>query len=152
MEKSIYRVETCDYCDNENRILRPSPCMADSAIMCKWCWDSTKKEYAASHGENIPEFEDGPGWDLLTTELDLELHKIIRENQALMIEKLHNEKFELVALNRDLVNELEKTLVLATITNFLVVRAGHRPVWNIVDLNRITGILEKARAVLEDAS
>lgn len=50
----------CDYCGELTDKVRPSPFMADSASMCKHCWDMTKKEYAASHGEHIGEFEDYP--------------------------------------------------------------------------------------------
>lgn len=50
----------CDYCDEYTDKVRPSPFLGDSASMCRLCWDMTKEEYAASHGEHIGEFEDFP--------------------------------------------------------------------------------------------
>ncbi|WHY76245.1 hypothetical protein QNH20_19260 [Neobacillus sp. WH10] len=50
----------CDYCGELTDKVRPSPFMGDSASMCKHCWDITKEEYAASHDEHIPVFEDYP--------------------------------------------------------------------------------------------
>jgi len=48
----------CDYCDEIVSKVRASPFLADgSAKMCKVCWDNTKKEYANSHDEYIPDFE-----------------------------------------------------------------------------------------------
>jgi dimeric dUTPase (all-alpha-NTP-PPase superfamily) len=53
--------EECDYCGENVDYTRPSPFMGDiRSSMCKPCWDMTKKEYAASTGEYIPEFEDYP--------------------------------------------------------------------------------------------
>lgn len=53
----------CTYCDEFTDKLRPSPFMADTgADMCKYCWDSTKEEYANSNGDYIPSFEDYPHW------------------------------------------------------------------------------------------
>jgi hypothetical protein len=53
----------CAYCDEFTDKLRPSPFMADTgADMCKYCWDSTKEEYATSNGEYIPNFDDYPHW------------------------------------------------------------------------------------------
>jgi len=55
---SIYKKGKCDYCDTKNTLTRPSPFMADrGAMMCKYCWDMTKEEYANSNGEWIPDFE-----------------------------------------------------------------------------------------------
>ncbi|EKS4345101.1 hypothetical protein QB607_003105 [Clostridium botulinum] len=55
---SFYKIGTCDYCDEENKILRPSPFMVDmSAMMCEYCWSETKKEYMNSNGEYIPDFD-----------------------------------------------------------------------------------------------
>ncbi|EES50271.1 hypothetical protein NE172_10690 [Clostridium botulinum] len=54
---SFYKIGTCNYCDEENQILRPSPFMADAAMMCEHCWNETQKEYAASNGEYIPNFD-----------------------------------------------------------------------------------------------
>lgn len=55
----LYKIGTCSYCDEDNQILRPSPFMADyKAMMCKYCWDNTQKEYSASHGEYIPDFDE----------------------------------------------------------------------------------------------
>lgn len=52
MIKNIYKKEKCSYCDDENTLTRPSPFMADrGAMMCKYCWDMTKEEYANSNGE-----------------------------------------------------------------------------------------------------
>ena len=48
MVKNIYEYGKCSYCDEINRVLRPTPFMADSiakAMMCEFCWGSTKKEY-----------------------------------------------------------------------------------------------------------
>ncbi|HCL4447175.1 TPA: hypothetical protein N2D16_002780 [Clostridium botulinum] len=56
---SFYKIGTCDYCDEENQILRPSPFLADmSAMMCEYCWSEIKKEYMNSNGEYIPDFDD----------------------------------------------------------------------------------------------
>lgn len=55
---SFYKIGTCDYCDEENQILRPSPFMVDmSAMMCEYCWNEAKKEYMNSNGEYIPDFD-----------------------------------------------------------------------------------------------
>ncbi len=54
---SFYKIGKCNYCDEENQILRPSPFMADVAMMCEHCWNETQKEYAASNGEYIPDFD-----------------------------------------------------------------------------------------------
>ncbi|WP_192927434.1 hypothetical protein [Clostridium beijerinckii] len=55
---SLYKKGTCDYCDDKNKILRPSPFMADAkAMMCEHCWNETKKEYEASDGVQIPDFD-----------------------------------------------------------------------------------------------
>ncbi|WP_097034030.1 hypothetical protein [Clostridium tertium] len=53
----IYKIGKCDYCDNKGEIVRPTPFMADIAMMCEYCWNETKKEYAASHGEYIDDFQ-----------------------------------------------------------------------------------------------
>jgi hypothetical protein len=51
----------CNYCDDHVEKTRPTPFLADiGANMCKGCWDMTKKEYADSNGEYIPEFDDYP--------------------------------------------------------------------------------------------
>ncbi|NFO86484.1 hypothetical protein FDC58_10520 [Clostridium botulinum] len=55
---SIYKIGTCNYCDEENQILRPSPFMADVAMMCEHCWNETQEEYKNSTGEYIPNFQD----------------------------------------------------------------------------------------------
>lgn len=53
--------EVCDYCGEDVEYIRPSPFMADTgANMCKVCWDMTKEEYSASHGEYIENFEEYP--------------------------------------------------------------------------------------------
>lgn len=55
---SLYNIGACSYCNEENQILRPSPFMADvGAMMCEHCWNETKKEYSASNGEYIPNFD-----------------------------------------------------------------------------------------------
>jgi len=55
---SLYKIGRCDYCGAGYRILRPSPFMADTkAMMCECCWNDTQKEYAASNGEYIPDFD-----------------------------------------------------------------------------------------------
>ena len=55
---SFYKIGTCSYCGEQNQILRPSPFMADrEAMMCEYCWNETQKEYAASNGEYIPDFD-----------------------------------------------------------------------------------------------
>ncbi|WP_243129482.1 hypothetical protein [Clostridium sp. HBUAS56017] len=54
---NIYKLGTCGYCSEKNQILRPSPFLADrTAMMCEHCWNGTQKEYAASNGEYIPDF------------------------------------------------------------------------------------------------
>ncbi|MED3779381.1 hypothetical protein P4560_02290 [Heyndrickxia sporothermodurans] len=54
-------IQECDYCETPAQKLRPTPFMSDvPACMCKHCWDMTKEEYAASHGEEIGDFEDYP--------------------------------------------------------------------------------------------
>lgn len=54
----IYKINQCDYCGNKNVITRPSPFMADrTAMMCEYCWNETQKEYEASNGEYIPNFQ-----------------------------------------------------------------------------------------------
>lgn len=56
---SFYKIGTCDYCDEGNQILRPSPFLADmSAMICEYCWNEIKKEYMNSNGEYIPDFDD----------------------------------------------------------------------------------------------
>ena len=55
---SIYKVGKCNYCDSRNVVLRPSPFIADGAMMCEECWEMTKKEYANSNGEYIPKFDE----------------------------------------------------------------------------------------------
>lgn len=56
---SIYEVGKCSYCGDENKVLRPSPFMADAgSMMCEFCWDETKEEYKNSNGECIPDFQD----------------------------------------------------------------------------------------------
>lgn len=55
---SLYKIGTCSYCSEENQILRPSPFMADTkAMMCEHCWNETQKEYSASNGEYISDFD-----------------------------------------------------------------------------------------------
>jgi len=55
---SLYEIGKCDYCGEENQILRPSPFIADmGTMMCEYCWNDTQKEYAASNGEYIPDFD-----------------------------------------------------------------------------------------------
>ena len=55
---SLYKIGKCDYCGEGNRILRPSPFLADiGAMMCEHCWNDTQKEYAAANGEYIPDFK-----------------------------------------------------------------------------------------------
>lgn len=59
---SLYEIGNCSYCNKNNQILRPSPFMADTkAIMCEHCWNETKKEYSASNGEYIPDFDSNKG-------------------------------------------------------------------------------------------
>lgn len=54
----IYKIGKCDYCGNKGEIVRPTPFMADlSASMCEYCWNETKKEYEASNGEYIVDFQ-----------------------------------------------------------------------------------------------
>lgn len=56
---SIYEVGECSYCGDENKVLRPSPFMADTgAMMCEDCWNMTREEYKNSTGEFIPDFQD----------------------------------------------------------------------------------------------
>lgn len=58
LRMSIYKVGKCDYCGEENIILRPTPFMVDrAAMMCEYCWDITQKGYGASNGEYIPDFQ-----------------------------------------------------------------------------------------------
>ena len=55
---SLYEIGKCGYCGEDNQILRPSPFMADmGSMMCEHCWNDTQKEYAASNGEYIPDFD-----------------------------------------------------------------------------------------------
>lgn len=57
----MYPLEKCSYCGEEVSYTRPSPFMADAgADMCEDCWNMTKREYAASNGEHIPDFKDYP--------------------------------------------------------------------------------------------
>lgn len=64
MSRNIYKTGKCDYCGEKNKIIRPTPFMADiPAMMCKYCWDMTEEEYGASNGEYIGKFEDGPGYE-----------------------------------------------------------------------------------------
>lgn len=53
----IFRIGKCDYCGEENKILRPSPYMADIAYMCEEDWDMTQEEYKNSTGEYIVDFK-----------------------------------------------------------------------------------------------
>lgn len=51
---------TCNYCDEDNQIVRGTPYMADiPAKMCEHCWNMTRKEYLASEGTDIGEFDKG---------------------------------------------------------------------------------------------
>lgn len=60
---SFHNGGLCDYCDELSNKVRPSPFMGDiGSSMCKECWDATRQEYAASHDEHIPQFEDYPHW------------------------------------------------------------------------------------------
>ncbi len=55
---SLYEIGKCSYCGEKDHILRPSPFMADiNSMMCEYCWNETQKEYAASNGEYIPDFD-----------------------------------------------------------------------------------------------
>lgn len=57
----MFPLEVCSYCGEEVSYTRPSPFLADvGADMCEDCWNMTKKEYAASNGEYIPDFKDYP--------------------------------------------------------------------------------------------
>jgi len=59
MSKNIYQIGKCDYCGETNKVTRPTPFMADvPAMMCKYCWDMTEEEYAASEGACIGKFEE----------------------------------------------------------------------------------------------
>lgn len=63
IELDFHNGGLCDYCGESANKVRPSPFMGDiGSSMCKECWDATKKEYAASHDEHIPQFEDYPHW------------------------------------------------------------------------------------------
>lgn len=53
----IYKIGKCDYCGNEKDIVRPTPFMADIAMMCEYCWNETKQEYEASNGEQLDDFQ-----------------------------------------------------------------------------------------------
>ena len=53
----IYKIGKCDYCGDENKILRPSPFMGFTNMMCEYCWNETKYEYEASNGEYIVDFQ-----------------------------------------------------------------------------------------------
>lgn len=64
MGESIYRVGECDYCSEDNRILRPTPFLGDiPAMMCEYCWEETRKEYAACNGEYIGKFDECAGYE-----------------------------------------------------------------------------------------
>jgi len=55
---SIYKIRKCDYCSDNNIIVRGTPFIADiPAYMCKTCWDMTKEEYMNSNGEYIKDFD-----------------------------------------------------------------------------------------------
>lgn len=46
----------CDYCEDVAKV-KSTPFLGDGgASMCKRCWDMTREEYKASHGEGIGEF------------------------------------------------------------------------------------------------
>lgn len=52
--------KVCDYCEDITSQLRLSPFMADlSRMMCRECWEMTRKEYLASNGEDIGKFSKG---------------------------------------------------------------------------------------------
>lgn len=64
--KSIYEYGKCSYCDEINRVTRPTPFMADvgvGAMMCESCWEDTRKEYANSNGEIIDKFNSCDGYE-----------------------------------------------------------------------------------------
>lgn len=104
----MYPLETCDYCGEEVEYTRPTPFMGDaSASMCKYCWNSTKEEYAASNGEYIPTFEDYPHFPkkkpiklleefvdclhfILSIGLELGIIAIQEKNLNLVDERLNN--------------------------------------------------------------
>ena len=59
----LYEIGECSYCDKKNKILRPTPFVADykyKAMMCEHCWNDTDKEYEKFNkmifkGKNIQE-------------------------------------------------------------------------------------------------
>jgi len=56
----LYEIGECSYCDKKNKILRPTPFVADykyKAMMCEHCWNDTDKEYENLNGEYISDFK-----------------------------------------------------------------------------------------------
>jgi hypothetical protein len=103
---SFYEIGFCSYCDEVNQILRPSPFMADrKAMMCEHCWNETKKEYAASNGEYIPDFDSNKSeYDNLKNSIEngIKVYQIFLEGMTGWIDKdYENFKSELIATNQD---------------------------------------------------
>lgn len=103
---SFYEIGTCSYCDEENQILRPSPFMADvKAMMCKHCWDETKKEYAASNGEYIPDFDSEKSeYEELVKSIEngIKVYQIFLDDITGFIDKgIENFRGELESVNED---------------------------------------------------
>ncbi|MDT8718304.1 hypothetical protein IAI10_16675 [Clostridium sp. 19966] len=110
---NIYKIGTCNYCDADNEILRPSPFMADRAMMCEHCWNDTKEEYAASNGEHIPDFDNNKE-DYLgikkSVENGITVYKMFLEDmQGYIDSNIENFREELRVINEDyFMDELEK--------------------------------------------
>lgn len=56
---SIYEIGKCDYCHGNDRILRPTPFLADGlAMTCKTCWDMIAEEIAPYEEVYLGKFEE----------------------------------------------------------------------------------------------
>ncbi|KEI16962.1 hypothetical protein Z959_08195 [Clostridium novyi B str. ATCC 27606] len=101
----LYKVGTCSYCGDENQILRPSPFIADKGMMCKHCWDETQKEYAASNGEFIPDFNSNKKeYDNLKDDIEngIKVYQIFLEDMTGWTDKnIENFREELETTNDD---------------------------------------------------
>lgn len=99
---SIYKVGKCNYCDNTNVVLRPSPFIADGAMMCEECWEMTKKEYANSNGEYIPKFdEDKEDYEMAKDNIKPDVDITINQRQFQLLLNVHfvMKKQKLIMMN-----------------------------------------------------
>lgn len=103
---SLYKIGKCSYCGEENKILRPSPFMADrKAMMCKHCWDETQKEYAACNEEYIPDFDsEKEEYEVLKISIEngITVYQIFLDGMTGWIDKnIEDFREELVVTNDD---------------------------------------------------